>query len=266
MNAILEMTQVDDKNIIFYEPKNNMLVDGCYTKIMYSELFYTMDGLSIHFPVVQHFIHKNIMSYPMISNNITFIQFVKSLESVLLNLYSKEFDIHKKKNDSLYSQMVTGKVKIHKEIHSSPHTNTNINLPRNNSLHTENLNMEIEPQMTPSLIKRIPTASSISSMPSVPSMSSISSMTSMHSMNSLSSMSSHFSLPLQQPPNLIYPPPPGFGGKHSYPSSQLPTHSRGVDPTFYWYKSQIVLKIYGVWENNSQIGLTYRFVELFDAV
>jgi hypothetical protein len=249
MNAILEIIQIDDKNIIFYEPKNNTMIDGCYTKIIYSEPFFTMDGLYIHFPVMNYFTHKNMMTFPLISTNITFIHYIKNLEHVILNLYLKEFQIHKKINDSLFNQMISGKIKINKENHASY---------ENVSVKT----MPIQPIQYSSLPPSLPAQTPVKRIPTVSSMSSISSIRSIPSVPSLSSLPSYYSninenysgyrpiSPSLSTPHLHVSPPPGFDLELS---SCIPEYR----------KSQIVLKIYGVWENETHVGLTFRFVELF---
>jgi hypothetical protein len=51
MNLItLPHDKIDTKNIYFLETKKNMIIDGIFTKMIYTHSFYTMNGLYFHLP------------------------------------------------------------------------------------------------------------------------------------------------------------------------------------------------------------------------
>lgn len=51
MNLItLPHDKIDTKNVYFLETKKNMIIDGVFTKIIYTHPFYTMNGLYFHLP------------------------------------------------------------------------------------------------------------------------------------------------------------------------------------------------------------------------
>jgi len=51
MNLItLPHDNIDTKNVFFLETKKNMIIDGIFTKMIYTHSFYTMNGLYFHLP------------------------------------------------------------------------------------------------------------------------------------------------------------------------------------------------------------------------
>lgn len=51
MNLItLHHNDIDTKNIFFLETKKNMIIDGIFTKLIYTHSYYTMNGLYFHLP------------------------------------------------------------------------------------------------------------------------------------------------------------------------------------------------------------------------
>jgi len=59
MNLILNPFQFDSKNLFFLEKKKNNIIDGCFSKIIYSPEYFTMNGIYFIIP----FVNKVDMSY-----------------------------------------------------------------------------------------------------------------------------------------------------------------------------------------------------------
>jgi hypothetical protein len=194
----------------------------------------------------------------LISTNITFINYIKELELVLLNHYSKEFNIHKKINYNLFSQMISGKTKIYKNncsqnpesyINPNPNTNPNTSSPSLSYSHA-NPNILSQSYSTDSFIPKESTLTDIldisypghtmsSNLPICPPIH----MRRVHTVSSIPSLSID---------RLSYTHPPGFAPIKTKIQHKSNSH-----------RQRFVLKIYGIWENNYEIGLTYRFIEMF---
>ena len=47
---LLCLQEIDQKNIYFLETKKNIIIDGTFTKIIYTHPYFTMNGLYFHLP------------------------------------------------------------------------------------------------------------------------------------------------------------------------------------------------------------------------
>jgi len=248
MNIILDINSIEIKNVSFLESKKNIIVNGKFTRLMYSNSFLTMSGLYISFPINLHNVNNNndtnIFNIPKTNtlfeetnnelqslknivffninnpNNINIIKQICELEYKLLNYYKLEFlslPINNNNNKSfsliLNKQLNIGKIKLYKEI-NSVQTNNFFKEKCNSQLFFSSKN------------------------------------------DDLMKISSTSSLP---------PPPPGFTNinyfgfyNNSYKNifeekSKISTQK----------KTYIVLKISGIWETKDEIGLTYKFLESY---
>jgi len=123
MNIVLFMDSFNNDYINFLETKDNIVTKGVFTKIMYSNTHFTMNGLFFYLPIHIQDIHYN-------SYNKTFIKFDEKVainSTVIDHLYNIEksilylYDPFKQKNHVLYNQLKSGFVKVH----SSKHINHN---------------------------------------------------------------------------------------------------------------------------------------------
>jgi hypothetical protein len=93
--------------IFFTEKKKNIIIDGIFTKILYSTPYFTMTGLYIQFQICSKFSsddisndneclsHKTYMQFnPSVDKNKTQIESICEIETHILNVYSKTQLIH----------------------------------------------------------------------------------------------------------------------------------------------------------------------------
>jgi len=129
MNIILKITDVIDvpfskklniASIYFLDTRKNIIRDGDFTKILFVNPHFTMDGIFIDFPVtlMNNYTEKNsnksiIWYQPYHQNNILIFQYLMEIEKQLIDYYIKYKGIDKKPQYSLYSQLQSGSAKIY---------------------------------------------------------------------------------------------------------------------------------------------------------
>ncbi len=246
MNIILDVNSIEIKNVSFLDSKKNIIVNGKFTRLMYSNSFLTMSGLYINFPINLQYInsgindtnlftnsrnmnnliedqsnelqsYKNIVFFNVNNpNNINIIKQICELEYKLLNYYKSEFlslpsNNYKSFSLILSKQLSIGKLKLYKEI----------NLVQSNNLFEEN------PKLQPILLSK-----------------------------NLSNSFSHS-------PSSIPPPPPGFSNINylGFYDNSYGGLFESKNKISSQKKIYIVLKISGIWETKDEIGLTYKFLE-----
>lgn len=132
MNIVLLTNKIEPDNIHFLDVKKNIIIDGSFTKIIYCDPFFTMNGVYLYFPIVFHSydkINKNFIVYN-INNNLELIKQVNDLENKILAYYKNEMNCNKKCSFCLMNQLITGKIKLYKENNftSSSYNNNNNNI------------------------------------------------------------------------------------------------------------------------------------------
>jgi len=116
MNIVLYMDDINYDYINFLDSKDNMITDGLFTKIIYSDDIFSMNGLHFYFPINIESINTNY--------NRTFIRFdindelnkkiislLTSIETRLLKTYN--FLKNKNHKNIFKTQLESGYVKIH---------------------------------------------------------------------------------------------------------------------------------------------------------
>ena len=135
MNILLHANDVALSQFYFLDKKTNMIMDGVFTKIVYSNNCMTMNGLYIDFPiknVMTNRIHsKNIIQLDMVNNKELFQKLIE-LEKQILQYYVQYFSDtdtrfsnekrHSIQNKTimytLKSQIQNGSIKYYKEYDS----------------------------------------------------------------------------------------------------------------------------------------------------
>jgi hypothetical protein len=134
MNLLLYTKDFIVSNIYFLDKKTNMIMDGIFTKFVYSTQFMTMNGVYIDFPLKNVIINKiqskNILQMDMIQNR-TNIQKMIDIEKQILQYYVQHFaSLHQSYSNSklpiqnktivysLKNQLQTGYIKYYKEYDS----------------------------------------------------------------------------------------------------------------------------------------------------
>jgi len=121
MNIVLEISQIDIKNILFLETKKNIIIDGHFTKLIYADDVVTINGIFIAFPIrisgIDRLMNRNTMSFQLSSgNNQEIIKEISDFETSLIEYYKCEYNIQKSTNLMLTNQLSTCKIKLYKEF------------------------------------------------------------------------------------------------------------------------------------------------------
>jgi len=128
MNITLELNKIIISNIYFLEKKKNIIMDGNFTKILYSNSWFTMNGLYVLFPIevlsIDKNINKSILKFnPYQNNNITIIQEFVKLEQQILEYYVKLNNCKSKLSTNLLRQLYLGTLKIYKDFNLTDNKN-----------------------------------------------------------------------------------------------------------------------------------------------
>jgi hypothetical protein len=90
MNILIHPNDFNLTNIYFLDKKTNIIMDGVFTKIVYSNSYMSMNGLYIYFPIknvmTNRINSKHVMHIDLISNK-DFIQRFIEIEKQLLEYY-----------------------------------------------------------------------------------------------------------------------------------------------------------------------------------
>ena len=123
MNLCLHIHQINLPNLFFLDTKQNMVIDGKFTKLIYSNEYFTMNGLFLLFPLthcrIENYANKtNYLCYPNNSSNQQFIQNILSLESDIVNLYKEVNHCRKKLSLAFANHLQTCSLKITRDFYS----------------------------------------------------------------------------------------------------------------------------------------------------
>jgi len=120
MNILLQPNDIKLSNIYFSDKKTNIIIDGIFTKIVFSNNCMSMNGIYIDFPLKNIMTNKiqskNIIQLDII-NNKEVIQKIIDIEKQLL-FYYYEYYLHDctmtMKSQSLYTEMSTNNIEKYK--------------------------------------------------------------------------------------------------------------------------------------------------------
>jgi hypothetical protein len=124
MNVIVDITKFQLNNIIFLESKRNMIMDGTFAKIIYSNQYFSLNSiyfnLSIDIQSIEKQMNKCFMKYnPNSIINAQFIQELSKIENRIIEYYKQINQINKKTNCILNKQLLTGSIKLYKDYNLS---------------------------------------------------------------------------------------------------------------------------------------------------
>ena len=119
MNVLmLPLREIEAENIFFLDSKKNMLMDGTFTKLIFMNEWFTMNGIYISFPIrVQNIEINPIMGqkhtiYFSVNDHLELIEKIEALEHAILTKYSSS---NKVPVFSLNYSLHMGFFKIYKE-------------------------------------------------------------------------------------------------------------------------------------------------------
>lgn len=124
MNIIFDINKFTLGYIYFLEPKRNMIMDGIFSKIIYSNQYFTLNGiylyLNIEIAMIEKTLNKNIIKfYPSIPINNLLVQELSKVEYRIIEYYKQLNNIIKKTSCVLTKQLYSGSLKLYKEFNDN---------------------------------------------------------------------------------------------------------------------------------------------------
>lgn len=126
MNVLmLPLNEITEDNIYFLDSKKNILMDGTFTKLMFMNEWFTMNGIYISFPIYVQNIEinptmgqKHTITFS-VNTHLDLIEKIEALERAILSKYSS----HKVPTYNINYSLRMGVFKLYKE-NKMMHKNT----------------------------------------------------------------------------------------------------------------------------------------------
>jgi len=140
MNIVINPTKFNSQYIFFLDKKKNNIIDGCFSKIIYSSEYFTMNGVFFVIPFIskstsqitqissgklsgrepqynQEFIENKytVCFYAHDIKNLQYITLLSEIENTIINTYKEMNGLKKCNNLVLTNQLYKGFFKIYKE-------------------------------------------------------------------------------------------------------------------------------------------------------
>jgi len=116
MNLTISFDQFSTNHILFTEPKNNNVMDGHFTKILYSTDLFTMNEIYLCFPIKTYSDHY---SRSQLSFNINYpdnqecIKEFSRIESDILAFYKENVHCRKRSVLKMADQLMSGNINLY---------------------------------------------------------------------------------------------------------------------------------------------------------
>jgi len=121
MNIILDISNFQVGYLYFLQPKQNMIMDGTFSKIIYSNEFFSLNSIYLYLPLEIQCAEKigNKCTVKIAGNspsNASIIQELSKIESRIIEYYKQ---IHPNKGGktsmaSMHKQLLSGNLKLYK--------------------------------------------------------------------------------------------------------------------------------------------------------
>lgn len=116
MNIVLHKHQFNIESINLLKKKTNTIIDGIFTKFIYSNEYFTMNGLYLEFPIYNMTCnsdskHLHITYQPYDKENLTWLHYFTNVEYQILDYYNKVNNICKQHVDILSKKLYSGNIK-----------------------------------------------------------------------------------------------------------------------------------------------------------
>jgi len=120
MNISIDLPKISLPNVYFLEKKTNIIMDGNFTKVIYSNDCFTMNGIYILFPIESFHIDKIgskvlLKFNPNQAVNSTILQDFSRLEFRILEYYKNVYKCKTKTSAFLSKQMYSGSMKLYRD-------------------------------------------------------------------------------------------------------------------------------------------------------
>lgn len=114
----LNLYNYNPDNFYFLDPKSNLIMEGIFTKMIYTSKHFTMNGLYFYFPIQYSYIEFNpsnkcfmYFDYDIVQNK-ALLEIIRKLETQLLLQYANFTNKRKQSSYGLYHQMLTKRLRI----------------------------------------------------------------------------------------------------------------------------------------------------------
>jgi len=121
MNILLSQNQFSLLNTFFSDKKENIIVEGTFTKLLYSTQFFVMNGLYFQFPIPYFNIatsgQNTYINFDINKqmNHTCIQQFVK-MENSILEYYRQMNKTNKRLSHILTRQLCSGNMKLYRDL------------------------------------------------------------------------------------------------------------------------------------------------------
>ena len=116
MNIILELYKFNRENIQYLDTKKNIIMNGNFTKIIYSDNNITLNGIYIHCPFSIEQLDNNIQKNIIFNlNNEPFFNEIVKIENFILDYYKQKNNIAKLPQYLLFNQIINQHIKLYNQ-------------------------------------------------------------------------------------------------------------------------------------------------------
>ena len=120
MNFIINMNHFQIENLHLFEKKKNIVIDGIFTKMIYSDKLLSMNGIYLSFPLELNlnqntYNNKNVFFYSYTRNNDNYIKELSNIETNIINYYKYFYNVNKENSMVLKKQLQSGFFKLYRE-------------------------------------------------------------------------------------------------------------------------------------------------------
>ena len=117
MNIVIQPSQFNTNYVFLLEKKDNIVFEGIFTKILFSNELFTMNGIYLNFKLeptkATDAANKPMMCFqPYNKNNLLSIQQISNMEIDILEHYQKMNQSNKGINNVLSKTLYTGVIKL----------------------------------------------------------------------------------------------------------------------------------------------------------
>lgn len=131
MNIVLDISNYSFLNIFFLETKRNIIMDGTFTKFIYSNDNIILNSVYLYFPIEVQSIEKNmnknmVRFHPSSEHNMPLINELSKIEYRIIEYYKILHKCNKKTICLLTKQLFNGNLKIYRESNDASYKNRNL--------------------------------------------------------------------------------------------------------------------------------------------
>ena len=123
MNITYYIEKYNKKKIFFLETKQNMLMDGKFTKLLFSDSIFTTIGIFLNIQFNSSTIYqinkKCILKFEKNDMNIKTINNLANIERTILQYYKNLNNCNKEVNYLLYNTLMNGSIKLYVKQYSN---------------------------------------------------------------------------------------------------------------------------------------------------